>query len=163
METHPMPNETQLDEKSLRRPGFRSGHLVTLADGQQWGFRRLGPLWVISDVDVEVVFDVPREQQALLEAIDAAHQGDDLMAVVRAEMRLFAFMVRQNYELPTGAISQLIRVDYREPGTDPIRRALLNISVGAEPDAHLVVEPVATAEAQPEVAPEPTPEIADAA
>lgn len=130
---------TQLDEQALRRPTFRPGHKIRLADGQEWQFPPLRVVWRLNDTEDGLLaeFDLPAEHRALLEAVDAARDAGDGQGLMLAELRLFAYLARLNYELDRPAVDRLFRIAYG-PGSSPedfaMRDALLAVATGNEPN-----------------------------
>ena len=97
----------KLDESALRRPDFRGGSPVTMADGQEWFLPRPRILWQADDSEAGVshAWDVS-DYEDRLKAIDEAETG-----ILRrgAEAKLFAMLLRLNYTLDTASLGRVLQ------------------------------------------------------
>jgi hypothetical protein len=103
-----------LDETALRRPTWRDGHKITLADGQEWTIPkprlRLRPRFengkVVGVRDVEYAPEDDSLVDTLFGAADA--EAD---AWVAARWELLARLLRANYDLSDDALAELLVID----------------------------------------------------
>lgn len=110
---------SKLDEVALRRPNFdSSGFAVELADGQKW---RLPAIKIrafpVEKDDGEIgvewkqvyAVDVDKELDIILGVVDA-----NAADMIDAKMRIAARLLKCNYDLPKGAVGELLSLDFGE-------------------------------------------------
>lgn len=123
---------TPLDEEALRRPGFRPGRPVTLADGQDWNlpcpevvivptFESDGTMGVEYRADLGPDFD--RDLATLLGATTTL---DEAAALLRVGVDL----LRINYDLAPADFPTLLRYRVGGEATDPTLAAIYLIATG---------------------------------
>lgn len=103
-----------LDERALRRPDFRGGLLLTLADGQDWTIPQPNPLWVADDTEdgATLGFDLGPEYDALARnVVDATLVGP----MARATLKAATFLLRLNYTLDAAALGTILRANFAVP------------------------------------------------
>ena len=154
-----------LDEMALRGSKFRPGFPTVLGDGQLWQVPRPKVVWVPADGEpgYEAIFDFDDAHRALLANLESVHDRDDLPGIVAAEMRLYGYILRQNYTLDTPALRRLIRLDF---GDDPSPEsvAIHRVFRAAATGAPLADEDREQEAAEPGTEPEATADpVADAA
>lgn len=111
----------RLNESSRRRPSWRDGHKITLADGQEWTIPkprlRLRPRFEAGRV--VATRDLPEyapEDDELVEALFGA--GDDEPdRWLTARFELLARLLRANYELSDLELTELLSIDDGDPST----------------------------------------------
>jgi len=125
-----------LDEKALRREGFRGGAGVVLADGQEWVIPRPRTLWIADDSEVgaRLGYDLGVEYDELARKVEEAVTiGDAAPSVFRAAKHL----LRLNYSLDEAAIIEILRADFSpkrgdETDAQRIARQLTEVILGAD-------------------------------
>lgn len=124
-------------ESECRRPDFRGGIGVVMADGVEWFVPRPRVLLTLDDTESGITssFDLGPEYQALHESV---REGSALTGL----MKMFAYLLRLNYDLDTTAVQSLVVVstpggngDEETAETDAQVRflALRDIAMGYEP------------------------------
>lgn len=129
-----MSNEERIDEQSRRRPGWRDGAKIELADGQEWTFPRPRVRYVPSDHErgFEVRSGFGPEYDATIVAYDEAVERGDWPGMVGGQMKIAAFLLRLNYDLTTAELQRLLQFEYGPGIEDPIRRAIMDVASGAD-------------------------------
>ena len=114
-------SEPRLDENALRRPDFRGGAPVTLADGQEWILARPAELFVPDDSEAGFAarWNFGDEYAALVRAADEAGRSGSGNAVIRAELALGRYLLLKNYALDAPQVASLIQFSY-DPEGDPV-------------------------------------------
>jgi len=125
-----------LDPASLLKPGAE-GVPVVMADGREWLVRRPRIGWSYSDSDAgyDIGFDLGPEYSTLAAKLDgAANRGEEVGAL----MRMFAFLLRLNYDLDAESLRTLLFVKLptsRDEGDDsaedPAERRFLDLAAVA--------------------------------
>jgi hypothetical protein len=125
----------RLDEASLRRPDFRPGYAVELADGGRYTFPPVS-IRIFPDDDGSVQwrpwYDGDLEDDLdVLFGVVPARSGQ----VIEVRLRIAAALLRRNYDLPRGAVGRLLTYipgdAASEARYDRVSRAIL----GRDPDA----------------------------
>lgn len=100
-----------LSELEKRRPDYRGGVPVKLADGQLWAFAR--PEVVFVPADNEDGFDedwnLGPDYRALIVAAQNASDGG---GIIKAELALARYLLCLNYDLTTEDLRGLLRFSY---------------------------------------------------
>jgi len=127
------------DERALRRPSFSEGYAVELADGQRWVFPavriRMEPDEA-EDGSIEVRYrkvyaaDIQAELDVLLGVADSTD-----MEYRETEMKLAARMLRCNYDLPKGAIPELLGYYADDRSGQERWGKIIGAILGRDPDA----------------------------
>ena len=113
-----------LNEKDLRRTGFRSGVSIDLADGQSW------------------VFPMPAERPELvdgglaadpefLDLLDAIREAEDRAEMLRAELALAIHLLDRNYDLGPRQLQRLFEFDREGPTQSEAQHAFHELAVQA--------------------------------
>lgn len=133
-----------LDEQALRRPGFKEGTPVVLADGQAWHLRRPVVRFVPSDSDVgfRACLSLARGDgyDALLtawqSAAEAAREDESASArAVAAELALGRAVLTANYDLTTEQLAELLQFGFDPDDEEAfrIRSEVLAAATGDDP------------------------------
>jgi hypothetical protein len=129
-----MSENGRLDEKALRRPGFREDVPVTLCDGQVWYLPR--PRLVFVPADTEAGYDTEWEWPDYKPMIDRAAASTSGPEVIGAEFALVRYLLGRNYDLSIDHLRRLVRFDYL-PDPDPtlaeMREQILAVAAGRVP------------------------------
>lgn len=126
------------DEAALRRDPFSEGYAVELADGQKYVFpavrMRVAP-FEKDDGGIEVRYrpvyacDLEREIDVMFGVVDCTE-----MEYFEARMRTAAALLRSNYDLPRGAVTELL-AHYGDEASKARMRAISAAIVGRDPAA----------------------------
>ena len=92
-----------LDPMICRRPGFRAGIAVRLADGLPW---------ILPDADQAQADGTVPAYNDLVGAVSEADRPTDLL---RAELALGIYLIAQNYELPPLILGALLDFPQNDP------------------------------------------------
>jgi hypothetical protein len=128
----------QIDEKQRRRPDFRGGVPVRMADGQDWTLPRPRVRFVPDDgpEGFRVYLTGPGDDYAdLLAATDAP---PDVGGMIRADMALARRLVTTNYDLTGDELVAIVQLGYdseNDPDGLAIRLAILDVAHGRDPKA----------------------------
>jgi hypothetical protein len=130
-----MGDPDRLDEQARRRPDFRGGVPVTLADGQEWYLPRPRKLFVADDSEAgfRLRWDLGDEYGRLFEAARSIATFEDM---VRAEFALAKYLLRLNYDLDAAALGRLLVFDYADdpdPALERLRAELIEVTSGRAP------------------------------
>lgn len=136
-----------LNEAELRRPDFRPGTPVVLADGQAWHLRR--PLiWFVPDdgnpsgfrmcLEVEQNDDYQGLMDSLREGSDAIEtEGrEGQFKFIRAELAIGKRLLLANYDLSPEQVAVLMRFGYDKEGNPEgyrIRDEVMAVAEGLGP------------------------------
>jgi hypothetical protein len=126
-----------LDEKTLRKPGFRDGPQVKLADSQEWTFPR--PRFRIFPVDDPNGQVVPGYRPTYGGAFDRMLEvffgAADCTTGELFEMRFKAAgeLLRRNYELSTADLATLLFYEEDAPESEARWKDIDSILVGSSP------------------------------
>lgn len=115
-----------LDERSLRRPNFRTGVEVRLADGQSWTF----PAPPESSGDCPAGVDGLRtdpQYRAIVGAILEAEDRDDRL---RAELALAIYLLGRNYRLGAAEYGRLLEYRPGDPALEAMQAAVGEVAAG---------------------------------
>lgn len=109
-----------LDEKALRKPGFSEGTPVVLGDGQEWTLPKPDPviypgMGADGRISAFVRLSYGREHDDVFDAAFAPGPDADDEAVIMAQIHLAAMLLMDNYELPGGALAELLTVRPDQP------------------------------------------------
>jgi hypothetical protein len=125
-----------LDEKALRRPGFRDDCRVRLADGQEWSLPK--PRIRISRRTAEdgsrKLVESPQlgpDYATVLEAYESAVESGDGAAL--AMFDLAAALLRENYTLTDQQADTLLEFRPDDPENDVLWGAILSTARGRAP------------------------------
>lgn len=127
----PPPPTFEFREADLRRPDFRGGEAVTMADGQDWFLPR--PIITITATEDSIGFaqraDLGDDFDALIAELEDAATDRALFA---AFCKIAAYLLRVNYDLPPGAVGRLVRFERSRFADDPMTEAVRRIARGYE-------------------------------
>lgn len=126
-------------EATLRRNPFSEGYAVELADSQRWTFpavrMRVAP-FEKDDGGIGVSYrpvyacDLEREIDVMFGVVDATASEE-----FEARMRVAAQLLKSNYDLPRGAVTELLA---HYPGEEASQRRMEKITraiLGRDPDS----------------------------
>lgn len=123
----------------LKKPGFRGGATVLMADGQEWTLPRLRTLFVVDDSDevATLNFDIGRGYDDLYAKLKAAEGG---MPQILALIAMIRWLFLHNYTLSGDDLRDLLRLDFSQPeegeeetDNQRIARELEDIALGRVP------------------------------
>lgn len=130
-----------LNEVELRKTEFREGIAVLMADGQRWHIRkpkiRIGFTEIAGESDVKRTISFG---QAYDHYINTIYGGEDVDGYekLKAEFAVLAALLRENYELTSEQLSELIAMDIGDEASEDrwneIRNALTGIAPKLSPD-----------------------------
>lgn len=132
----------RLKESSCRRPTFREGVAVVLADGQTWQLRRPMVRFVPSDNEAgyETCLDLDGFDGFgdLLESYEQLMGGSGTITVseaARRELALGRAILVANYDLTLRQVGQLLKFSYDEDDVEGsrIRSDVLAVATGNDP------------------------------
>ena len=92
------PRDARLDEGNVRRPDFRGGRPIRLADGQEW--RLPGPR--------ELAHATGRDRDDVVATLSMIAEAEDETERLRAELALAIQLLSLNYDLIPGDYSPLL-------------------------------------------------------
>lgn len=119
-----------LDEVALRRPGYRGGEKILLADGQYWSFPK--PMISFAPDDTEQGYRVYLELgdgfDARMATMEAAKGG----AFIGAQLGVARYLLCLNYDLTLAQVQRLIRFRYEEDAEDATRAAIMDVARGLD-------------------------------
>jgi len=118
------------DERALRRPGFRPGIKIRLADGHFWSLP-VPTEHVVEMVDDPTAVDSPWNEPSYQSIIHAILEAQDASELFRAEMALAIHLLNWNYALSPDDFEELLD-DINET-----RRAVLRDALHSSASAHL--------------------------
>ena len=111
-----------IDEAALRRPTFRDGHKITLANGQEWTIPkprlRLRPRF--EGGKAKGFNDLPSwggEDDELVDTLFGVGEVDGA-AWVEARFELLARLLLANYDLADDQLADLLTIDRDDPATE---------------------------------------------
>lgn len=108
------------EERSCRRPGFRPGHTVRLADGQFWTF----------PAPVEEEGATPPALEGRYQAlVRACLEAEDEPDRRRSELALAIALLDSNYLLESTDFSALLEFEPGSPTAESFRNALAGIVI----------------------------------
>ena len=120
-----------LDEVSLRRPGYRGGEKILLADGQYWSFPK--PMITYAPDDTERGYRVYLELgdgfDALMTRMTTTKEGGVYIA---SQLAIARHMLCVNYALTLAQVQGLIRFIYKGDAEDPTRDAIMAVAQGLD-------------------------------
>lgn len=115
---------------SLRRPDFKGGRSIKLADGQEWTipvpekFYRFAATSLGFTQFHKINGQLSPEFDAVWDAYEKSLDGVDL-DFIRGSFQLMRFMLGLNYDLTDDQASELLEVTFSPDKNDPIREAFL--------------------------------------
>lgn len=114
----------RLNEGGLRRPGFTEAgsEPMTLLDGQTWYVPRPYKLYRptaddAGEIGVAEEWSLGEEYAALMNAVESAASD---VEVIRAEFAAIRYLLAKNYDLPPGALGQLVTLAYSKDAPEAI-------------------------------------------
>lgn len=112
-----------LDERALRRPDFRGGVPVRLADGQEWTLPHPLVLFTEDDQEGEIreEWNLGPEYAAL---VAASQTADDGVEVIKTELALFKYLIRLNYDVDQAQLREILKLGYGTACTPEIRQMM---------------------------------------
>jgi hypothetical protein len=132
-----------LDEPSLRRPDFRQGEALILADGRAWTLPKPHIVWrPARGDDGKLTFVIrpqfarhgdpfsacDREYQALHDRLVEGDAGDRVAAL----LNLAAFLLRLNYDVSDDQLARLLAFSPDDEANVVMWSALLSVATGRE-------------------------------
>ena len=125
-----------LDERALRRPGFKAGVWVKLADGQEWGFPKprliLKPKIADGSIDIGGGPTFGPEFDDKLEVLLGVRDAEPAERL-RVKFELAVRLLATNYDLKPDDFGELIVLEPGDPDSEERWDALNNVLVGASP------------------------------
>jgi hypothetical protein len=126
-----------LDERRLRRPEFRDGTGVVLADGQTWTFPRPWlRLYPVRTPDGSFTiggglgFDAEFEELA---DQFASEPSDDPVRKLEIQFRMAAGLLCRNYDLTDAHLRRLLAVDLDDPSSQECWARINEVLLGRVP------------------------------
>jgi hypothetical protein len=129
-----------LDEKALRKPGFRDGPKVTLADGQEWVFPkpriRFKPRIVDGRVEIGGGPSFGPEFDLKLDVLFGVAQADPAERL-RVKFEVAVRLLAANYDLKPDDFAELLVLEPGDPASDErweeLSRAIMGITPKPSP------------------------------
>jgi hypothetical protein len=130
----------KLNEAEKRRPDFRGGRPVVMADGQEWSLARPRVRFVPADNDAgfEIILSGPGDgYNELIERRTALLGGGDLPAdavrrAIAVNLEIGKRLLLANYDLTTAELGQVLQYGYDDDDADGRRvlEGVLDVAYG---------------------------------
>lgn len=123
----PAPTPLTSREADLRRPDFRGGVPVLMADGQEWFLPQPALMVAATDDGFTLTSDLGGEFDASVNRMQDAGTDYELF---KAFCDLARHMLAINYDLPPGLVTRIVRVSRKDFVRDDIVAAVTAIAQG---------------------------------
>jgi hypothetical protein len=116
----------KLNEAEKRRPDFRGGRPVVMADGQEWSLARPRVRFVPADNDAGFVTYLDGPGDGYNELLDRrlavqADPGATLAALIPLDLEIGKRLLLANYDLTTAELGQVLQLGYDPDDADGAR------------------------------------------
>jgi hypothetical protein len=126
-----------VDERALRRPGFREGPRIALADGQEWTFPRPWlRLYPVRGEDGAItVGGGPGYGSIYEDLVDRLVESDpdDTTGRLALQFAMATHLLSLNYELSDREIRRLLAIDLTDPACEERWSQINQVLLGRPP------------------------------
>jgi hypothetical protein len=125
-----------LDEKALRKPGFKEGHRIRLADGQEWSFPKPRLIFKPKIADGKIDFDggpsFGPEFDDNIEALFGVRRAEPPERL-RIKFEMAVRLLLTNYDLKPDDFCELLVLEVNDPESDARWEAIDRVLMGLSP------------------------------